>query len=284
METDRKFAGAAKWKRDFPLLNNYDLDKVYLTILSLAKSVRDVRRLHNFLPENCRLLRCDLIKLEEYWQSVILPLGRSESQKRDDQELIRWILLRQCPSWSNYQSYYAANLKSRAIPRPKLESDESLHRPFHFKLHQHSETYVLYDYGSTLIDADENEGIFTAKICGLPFHIEFRIWQTGEIIEMLARLMTEFHLLTEPATYQLLEKMPAYFEATGHDAYRLVNFCFILDSKRLCAELQHIVSYTIQKRWQMMTGFPLVATKFLKDLCIPIEDETIIWEPEKRHH
>lgn len=92
--------------RNFLFLRN--LEPAYLMLLALARSKRDVARLHSFLPGNCQLLQNnqlpdnrklvhgDLIDLERLWEEIIHVGNPPRGGQRISDELARSWLLRLC--------------------------------------------------------------------------------------------------------------------------------------------------------------------------------------------
>jgi len=106
---ENKFSGAREWKDEFSFLAKTELDHLYLMILGMAKSKRDIERLHSLLDGNCRLLRRDLIKLENFWEKYFSSqknrLAESKLSTLDD-ELVRWLFSSQCGGKNNFRYYF----------------------------------------------------------------------------------------------------------------------------------------------------------------------------------
>lgn len=102
-------AGFGMRAKNFLFLQDHGLEAAYLMLLALARSNRDVVRLHGFLSENCQLLQNnllpdkrklphgDLIDLQRFWRDVVHngnpPYGKG---KRMSDEHAQSFLQRLC--------------------------------------------------------------------------------------------------------------------------------------------------------------------------------------------
>ncbi|MBU0707134.1 hypothetical protein KKG41_02045 [Patescibacteria group bacterium] len=56
------------WSEGFSFLRVLKMEGVFLLLYALAQSVGDFRKLHSLLPDNCQMLRGDLLALIENWK------------------------------------------------------------------------------------------------------------------------------------------------------------------------------------------------------------------------
>ncbi len=76
----------------------------YQLILCLARSVTDLEKLHGFLPENCRLIRDDLIAFKQFWQ-LLYDNNPPNSGSRLPNGAAKALLISNCYKWGLTPNY-----------------------------------------------------------------------------------------------------------------------------------------------------------------------------------
>lgn len=80
-------------------------EPLFLTLLGMARSVRDVRRLHQLLPTDCQLSRDDLIALEEFWKDHFHYDANKQASPNIDSDVAFCIFDRLIPPY-RLRAYY----------------------------------------------------------------------------------------------------------------------------------------------------------------------------------
>ncbi|MFC1687269.1 hypothetical protein ACFL0L_01725 [Patescibacteria group bacterium] len=83
------------WEDKFSFLKRCGMEAVYLFILAVATSVRDLEKIHSWLEPNQRLLREDLTALTDYW-SKLFELKAPTGGPRLREDVIKSMLKRLC--------------------------------------------------------------------------------------------------------------------------------------------------------------------------------------------
>lgn len=118
-----EFSGSGRWERDFSFLDKFGLETVYLTILGLAQSVSDIRKLMALLPNYCQLLRNDVIRLESFWkEEVSCCVVQNSHRSRVEMDVLSWLLDKQYPQRTKTRGYYACRLTEGARETPFVDS------------------------------------------------------------------------------------------------------------------------------------------------------------------
>lgn len=106
------FSGQREWEHRFSYLKKAELDHLYLNILSLAQSKSQILRLYNLLPRNYRVLRNDLIDLQDFWEKYIKQPEKRLIKLSDD--YLQWLLAKQFPvSPEKVMKYYLTYLQAK---------------------------------------------------------------------------------------------------------------------------------------------------------------------------
>lgn len=217
MKKKSNFAGARAWKDEFPFLAKTGLDQLYQMILGMAGSKNDIRRFHNLLGANMRLLRPDLIKLENYWEKYIFS-GKKIIYKQigHSDETLKWLFAAQC-SGKNNSKYYVDYLNFKTVSiLPFFQLSDN-------RLVVSTEGRVSFceRFGLCFVH-------FYADIFNASFWVECFAPNDGGSIT--ACFIIEEDFLTEELTYQL-SQMPGYitqgtFSHFGNTSYLVVNVPF----------------------------------------------------------
>jgi hypothetical protein len=97
------------WDRQFGFLKAEGMHHVYLALMTLARSARDIERLHTLLPDNCRLLQDDLRAFKDFWVSQCNPTTSERKERLLLDSAVEWLLEREC-SGKSLRQYYARRL------------------------------------------------------------------------------------------------------------------------------------------------------------------------------
>jgi len=193
-----EFAGASEWKREFGFLDKCGLATVYLTILGLAQSNRDIRKLVELLPDYCRLLRNDVIKFEAFWLREVTRPDKCEPRERSEDELnfLRWLLGKQCPDKKVSTGYYVDALKTAQTDQEfagELRGEYNL--PGVNVLSHESRLGHGYAHFRTMLDRVD---------------VDLEVWVTPDQYHLVVRIPLWQTQLTEELTHYFLGKMPPF--------------------------------------------------------------------------
>lgn len=104
-----EFPGSGRWERDFAFLRKYGMEAMFKMLMFAATTTDDLRLLHeSCFPEKARLLRDDLIRLEEFWKEYMR--GTVRINKKNN---LRW-LLNTPPPEDGLTDYYLQKIKNNA--------------------------------------------------------------------------------------------------------------------------------------------------------------------------
>lgn len=109
-----EFPGIKEWEKDFLFLRKFGLEAIIKMMLLLASSPKELRHLHDtFLPENARLLRDDLVRLDEFWKKYFHD-GTISVIKAHNDPTAQWLATTPFPE-DGLTGYYFYRLQNAGI-------------------------------------------------------------------------------------------------------------------------------------------------------------------------
>jgi hypothetical protein len=212
-----------EWMTKFSFLEETGLNHLYLTILGLAKSKNDLAKLHDILSDNQKILRTDLIELENFWAKYFdLETGRLTPR-----EQAGWIISRQTDrqknslypivisdSPRNNCRYYYQYLKGRAREPRTDEVDLNDELSFNNHIIIGSPDRIGHGYAhfwAALIDGQNSSNEYMLDL-------ELSIGSNEQ--EIIVRFIAYEYLLDEPVTY-FLSKFPPYLSVSRSSSSHL---------------------------------------------------------------
>jgi len=185
---ERKGSVSGEWLEQFRFLSDYNrnMEAVYLTILLLAISVKDLSDLHDLLGENARLPHEQLGLLKDHWRKWYQPnVPTCPRVPRPSDEELRWVFSRMYNSFAGLQSWYNELLnRGQAIAYWTIREDEGVqcemicHRSRDMQMH------------------------FQCQLNGCVLHLMFDLHSQDGQERMLGISLTSFEL-TEPLLHTL---------------------------------------------------------------------------------
>lgn len=267
MSTLVEFPGNGMWEREFSFLGgDSPITHTLLVILRMAENVRQLRALHDSLPENCRLFREDFIHLESFWQQYFSAKAATKTIKNKPYvvtEADRWVLnkvrgdaslvwLYRKKLWDN-----AIDDRNGATWWPK-NGDKSI---------RHSNQCHFWQW-------------FKVAIFGAEMSVDCFVRERPNSLIVHLNLLPHIESITENLTHCMLTKMPKYIVPQGGGP--VGSFVYVIDLddhydlKRMlwsCIALDSEVIYRIEK------GFLSALSNECRTLGIPIERDIEENEP-----
>jgi len=211
------FAGQREWDHRFPYLKKTGLDHPYIMILGLAKSKREIEHFHNLLDSNCRVLRNDLIDLENFWEKFVKPdiTPQTWFPKLSD-DSIQWLLKQQSRDiWYKVVRYYDdyLTLKKEALT-------EYLNHDLWFDNHLILSFPERAGHGSTHFYVE----IFKTML-GIDCYL------SKDKQKLIIKLITTQYMLNEKLTFKL-GQLPPYRMTTSSagPGGREIDFSYCFDA------------------------------------------------------
>lgn len=174
-------------EKTFPFLKDNML-AVYLAILIVAKNKRHLATLYGLLPNNCRLLREDLIKLEDLWEQFF-SMG-PDVQKTPGDDLME-VILDMLRKEEHLQKYYYDLLLRKSlliVPSvyrrafqwiiPQCYSSKQAYLPVNIVSFKGNKAKIHFAYNTNLyavLSFQELNEPLTYHLMQLPIWIEERI-------------------------------------------------------------------------------------------------------------
>lgn len=196
-----------EWNTKFPFLNKNKLTGLYLTILAMVHSTKDIKMLHETLEKNQRLLRNDLINFEDFWKKYFHP---SDNSKDTLEAAHNWLLFTQAEAaeGKHYNtSYYKEHIIKHAHEPEtgNLVNENGLRftsRHFMILSSQNSIGHGDGHFRTSLMENPNVERIFSLS-CFL----------SKDKQEVIIQLAINEYDLTEELTY-VLSQLPPYVAST----------------------------------------------------------------------
>ena len=186
------FPGAREWRDKFYFLKNNGTEHLFLFLLGIAQSKRDLNRLHDCLAPNTRLLRPQLIDLENFWEKYFLDKNQvGKRTKALSAKNLNWIIYNIQGSGNNTK-YYLDYLLSRSISSRKVEG----------MLGQD----IMVVNGPTGVGHGGNH--FVAEIFQTNFDLECRVDAARKNLSVCIYVWQ--NILTEELTHKIGE-LPGYY-------------------------------------------------------------------------
>ncbi len=249
-----EFVGNGRWDRDFSFLDKCGLATVYLTILGLAQSVTEIRKLIDLLPAYCRLLRNDVIRLEKFWQEEIgkkNPKVKGRVLSPAQLSTFEWLLSELCPEQLVATEYYRRSL---------VEGAQT----------QLTDLQTFVDLGSQIMcpemAADGSRQHFRAVMFGQVFWLG--CWLLPDKQTILVRFTLYQIRLSEQITHSLLSLPPYGTTIVNEGSSRKgaqVNLCYIPPTDKL---MPYIDTTTCMVR----PGFIEMLIQWLQETGLPLEE------------
>jgi hypothetical protein len=184
--------GGERWQREFGFLKDTGIEPLLLLLLALARSKTGLRRLHDLLPENCRLLRPDLLRLTDFWEGMYerQPGG---IQLDDDRAASALSALRRTCLKRGLVNYYRKRIQ---------QSQSTDFETFGWLTHGWIGSWLNPTSPGYMVAW--GSGGFTAKLFGGKCHIECAI-QKDDSQRIIVVLGVQMDSLTEPLTHGILQ-------------------------------------------------------------------------------
>jgi len=245
IDQEDKMSFANEWYERFPFLKGHVLDQVYRTLVQVAVSKRDLKRLMGMLDPKSRLLRKEFQLLEGFYdllrENEVPPV-----KKVEDEPTTEWLLME--PSRKqNLCAYYLSALEK--------QKREYLYKPEEQVCSDH------YAYGRGTVH-------FEVSIFGTD--LSAKIWYQPEEKLVGFSIIVEREQLTEDLTYKLLNQMPSSYTQANHFLQGTrTDFCFTIPEKNLSDTLMHDED-SIGEQYQMASRKIIVIGK---NFIVKMEEE-----------
>lgn len=200
----------------YELLETWHMHGVFMTMLVVSRSKRQLRERHDALSENCRLMRQDYLELEAAWDQLypqgyeagpdaqtlaclLDTLRRSGTRRVKDRDLTGYYLRRLDAGQEKLDVRITTGIQSTIFTCPQRKGHGGEH--------------------------------FTTTLFGHEFRVGFQLTADGEHI--VVRFMIWEYDLTEPLVHALLTKLPQFQISSGYSSSSWggeeAGMCYILD-------------------------------------------------------
>lgn len=245
------------------------MDNILFDLVFSARSKRELRRLHdNVMPPDWRLLRGDLVNLEEFWELHFKPNISTSFSDLDvgPEDYLRWsIKVSRETRHSGLTQYY------------KEKIDKGRKKKTDFREEKKAKIVAITEKQAQ-VGSGRTEKI-KIKLFDHDFTLELFYSSSHE--EILARFYTWEAMLTEPLTFKLLslpESFIGHRLAGGYQGQD-VDFCYILNTKEwfkqyLASEdliLEYHRTYFVLIKADHLNQFLSELKQKMKEIGIPIE-------------
>lgn len=250
----KDFSGAREWRDKFNFLEKNGLDHLYLFILEMATSKRELARLHNSLAPNLKLLRHHFIDLERFWEEHFKGGGLIRSKNKLNDVYFQW-LVSHLSKDKNNTHYYLDHLFSKGLPcgRNELISDSNV-------------VLVSNKDGCTVYEAKYFMfGIFQASF-------DLECWASKDGIVVIFHIDQDF--LTEELTYQLSQLPEYHICAVGTGKHGMkINMAYIFLSEDFLKSLESFgpQDYAGYHWFKVSRDFAPKLGEKLRSMGIPVE-------------
>ncbi|MFA5886164.1 MAG: hypothetical protein WC863_00060 [Patescibacteria group bacterium] len=195
-------AATKEWNEKFGFFKITGLGHMYLAILAIAKSKADISKLHEMLPDNQRLFRGDLIKLEDFWYKHIKNSHFFEGS-------IRWLLgmlaeyeeyglIGRPPDQKSNVRYYLDYVCSRRV-EPKGRVWQNFRRHHLILSSAERRGHGYFHFSTSLIDSKD----------WAVFPLLLGCYLSKDQASLIVQLVTYSESLTERSAY-LIGRLPDY--------------------------------------------------------------------------
>ena len=254
--TTGKVAAKAReeWKQASSSFRNTSLHSVILPLLGFSKSIQELEERHNSLPDNDRLLRSDWVKVVEFWKKYF-------RNSRNQDELITWILEEN------------RNAQVEADCDMPHGSDYYLMKIMKKQLNDYGELVDKTEAFWTLflISQDGIEFVrFSVCLFEKSIKVEFKVSKDADIMIVFITIPEE--ALSDPLTFSVLEKWPAYLVSAFDKAPMgsSLRLCFKLNSNNIGDHL------TWSDENRVASGsFLSYAAELLRQHGVPVEGDLV---------
>ena len=260
---EKKIPGVREWNAKFSFLNKTGLNHLYLTILAMAQSKTDIKRIHNSLDPNKKILRNDLIELENFWEKYF---------KGDKKEAaINWLFTEQ----STFIVYNSYNRKNEIIEKNNTNyyydylASKRLMRDVNEKRSAHR----LYSFIISDKDRLYREAHFVTKLFNEVLVLKCYLGIYDE--NVLVKLTINEKKLTEELTYKL-SQLPPYemeYNESSCGAGREIDFTYYISAGGLTKLL---TEYPLPDGYLCGGSFFVASEEFVKQLTIKMKQLEVI--------